>query len=54
MRRRVLELMDATNDVSMLLPVLPISALLHLHLLRELHRGHPFFQAVFGAEFKRR
>ena len=54
MRRRVLELTDATNDVGMLLPLLPISALLHLHFLRELHRGHPFFYTVFGAEFKRR
>lgn len=54
MRRRVLELTDATNDVGMLLPLLPISAWLHLHFLRKLHRGHPFFQTVFGAEFKRR
>ena len=54
MRRRVLELTDATNDVGMLLPLLPISALLHLHFPRELHRGYPFFQTVFGAEFKRR
>jgi hypothetical protein len=44
----------ATNDVGMLLPSLPISALLHLHFQGKLHRGHPIFQTVFGAEFKRR
>jgi hypothetical protein len=43
MRRRVLELTDAMNDLGMLLPLLPISTLLHLHFLRKLHRGHPFF-----------
>ena len=54
MRRRVLELTDAMNDLGMLLPLLPISTLLHLNFLRKLHRGHPFFQTVFGAEFGRR
>jgi hypothetical protein len=54
MRRCVLELTDATNNVGMLLPSLPISALLHLHFQGKLHRGHPIFQTVFGAEFKRR
>ena len=39
----MLELTDATNDVGMLLPLLSISAFLHLHFLRKLHRGHPFF-----------
>ena len=50
-RRCILELTETTNDVGMFLPLLPISALLHLHFLRKLHRGHPFFQTVFGAEF---